>query len=578
MEDIGAAVTLCGWVDKYRDLGGVIFIHIRDRYGITQAVFRNQDDEPLNKLASELRYEDVVQVTGEVVARREEDFNPDMPTGQIDIRSSKLVVLNKCLTPPFVPGALELPNEELRLKYRFLDLRREPLQRAMTIRHALSQATRQYFNENGFLEIETPVLGRSTPEGARDYLVPSRVHEGAFYALPQSPQIYKQILMVAGYDRYYQLARCFRDEDLRADRQPEFTQIDVEMAFVQQDDILEMIDGLVAAVTENIQGQPHPLPLPRYTHQDVMERYGSDKPDLRFEMELVDIGEIAAQCDFGVFQKTIEGGGRVRGLNAKGAAEKYSRRIMDNDLKNLVSEYGARGLAYFKVTAGKLDSSIAKFFNDDQQAAIISKLNGEAGDLLMFVADSHKVTSAALSALRNFLGKDLALYDPTEIKAAWVTEFPMLTYNDQEQRWDAEHHPFCQPFEEDIPLLDTDPGKVRAQSYDLVVNGYEAASGSIRVHDPKVQQRIFDLLNINAEEAEKRFGFLLEALRYGAPPHGGIALGLDRWVMMFCGLDNIRDVIAFPKTQRASDLLSGAPAQVDPIQLRDLHIKVDVPQ
>jgi aspartyl-tRNA synthetase len=574
----GQTVTLCGWVDKYRDHRGIVFIDLRDRYGKTQIKFNLADDSDIQQTAWQLRYEDVVQVTGEVVARPADMANPKLPTGEIEVRAKDLTVLNKSKTPPFEPEGQSLPNEELRLKYRFIDLRRPELQRAMILRHKLTKAVRDYFDAHGFLEIETPVLGRSTPEGARDYLVPSRVHEGAFYALPQSPQLYKQLLMVAGYDRYVQIARCFRDEDLRADRQPEFTQIDVEMAFITREDLIEVIDGLVAAMVKSGRGTDHPLPLPRFTYHDVLERYGSDKPDLRFGMEIVDIGDVAKDCGFGVFQSTIAAGGRVRGLNAKGAAEKYSRRILDTDLKNLVADYGAKGIAYFKVTAGKLDSSIAKFFNEEQQAAVIRKMRGEDGDLLLFVADSSKVTSAALAALRNRFGRELQLYDPQAIHCCWVLDFPLVAWSEDEQRWDAEHHPFCSVLSEDVPYLQSDPGRVRALSYDLVCNGCEAASGSIRIHDPAVQQQVFDLLKINPEEAERRFGFLLEALRYGAPPHGGIALGLDRWVMLLAGYDNIRDVIAFPKTQRASDLLTGAPAPVDDRQLRDLHLRVDAPR
>lgn len=574
--DVEQSVTLCGWVESYRDHGDLVFVDLRDRYGKTQVVFKPDTDTGSHSEARSLRREDVIRVTGVVVHRGEGLVNPKLPTGEIEIRVRELEVLNKSKTPPFEPGATELPNEELRLQYRFIDLRRSKLQRAMEIRHKTTMLTREYFDSHGFLEIETPVLGRSTPEGARDYLVPSRVHEGAFYALPQSPQLYKQILMVAGYDRYFQIARCFRDEDLRADRQPEFTQIDLEMAFVERDDIFAEVDGLVAHLIKGIRGKDIKLPLPRYTHQDVMERYGSDKPDLRFGMELVDIGEIAGACDFGVFKNTISGGGRVRGLNAKAAAEKYSRKNID-ELTAFVGDYGAKGLAFFRVKDGALDSPIAKFFSEEHHQAIIEKMGGEPGDLLFFVADSPKVTSAALAALRNRLGRELELYDPREIQVAWVVDFPLVTWNDEENRWDAEHHPFCSIVEEDVPLLKTDPGKVRALSYDLIANGYEAASGSIRIHDPNVQQTIFDLLNIEEEEAERRFGFLLEALRYGAPPHGGIALGLDRWVMMFTGDDNIRDVIAFPKTQKASDLMTGAPSEVDTHQLRDLRIKLDVP-
>ena len=574
-DDIGQSVTLGGWVQNYRDHRGLVFIDLRDRYGITQIVFNLSHDEQMQEVARALRSEDVIQVEGEVISRSE-NINPKLATGEIEIKSTGLVVFSKSKTPPFEPTTAELPNAELRLKYRFLDLRRDELQKNLVLRHKMTKAARDYFDQNDFLEIETPMLGRSTPEGARDYLVPSRVHPGSFYALPQSPQIYKQILMIAGYDRYVQMARCFRDEDLRADRQPEFTQVDVEMAFVQRDDILEIIDGLMAHLVKELRGEELALPLPRFTHAEVMERYGTDKPDLRFGMELVDIGEIAGACGFGVFKNTIESGGRVRGINARGAAETYSRKMID-ELTDYVSEHGAKGLAFFRVADGSLDSPIAKFLDDEHHQAIIESLSAEPGDLLFFVADSDSVTSSALSALRNRLGVELELYDPSELKIAWVVDFPLLGWNEDEQRWDAEHHPFCFPVEEDLESLASDPGAVRAQSYDLVCNGYEAGSGSIRIHDPVVQQQVFDLLGINSEEAEMRFGFLLEALRYGAPPHGGIALGLDRWVMMFAGHDNIRDVIAFPKTQKAADLLSGAPSPVDDRQLRELSIQTDLP-
>jgi aspartyl-tRNA synthetase len=555
----------------------MVFIDLRDRYGITQVVFTQSEGTQIHDVARALRSEDVIGVTGRVAARPDDMVNEKLETGEIDVRGDKLEIFSKSKTPPFEPGTQELPGEELRLKHRFMDLRRPELQQSLILRHKMTKLTRDYFERLGFLDIETPMLGRSTPEGARDYLVPSRIHEGCFYALPQSPQIYKQILMIAGFDRYMQIARCFRDEDLRADRQPEFTQVDVEMAFVERDDVLEVIDGLIALWVKEIQGKELALPLPRYTHHDAVERFGSDKPDLRFDMELVDIREIAAACDFGVFKNVIGSGGRVRGLNAKGAAEKYSRKMID-ELTAWLGDYGARGLAFFRVKEGALDSPIAKFFTAEQHAAIIEQLDGAAGDLLFFVADTDSVTSAALGALRNRLGRELELYDPAEMKPAWIIDFPLVTYNEDEKRWDAEHHPFCLPVPEDVPFLKSDPAKVRAQSYDLICNGYEAASGSIRIHDPAIQQSVFDLLGIEADEAERRFGFLLESLRYGAPPHGGVALGLDRWVMLFCGDDNIRDVIAFPKTQKASDLLSGAPSTVDDRQLRDLRIKVDVPK
>ncbi|QDV15526.1 Aspartate--tRNA ligase [Gimesia panareensis] len=575
-DHVGQTVTLAGWVIRGRDHGGLAFIDLRDRYGVTQIVFNPDRDAAMHELARTLRAEDVIQVSGEVVLRDDRE-NEKLATGKIEVRAHELKVLNKSKTPPFEPGTSELPNEELRLTYRFIDLRSERLQHAMQVRHRLMKLTRDYFDSQQFLEIETPILGRSTPEGARDYLVPSRVHEGAFYALPQSPQIYKQILMISGYDRYFQIARCFRDEDLRADRQPEFTQIDIEMAFVEQEDILTLVDGLMATILKDLRGEEMALPLPRYDYAEVMEKYGSDKPDLRFGLELVDIGEIAQSCDFAVFKKTMESGGRVRGLNAKGAADNYSRKDIDG-LTEFVGEYGAKGLAFFKVTDEGLHSPIAKFFSDEDKQKIMDAMGAEVGDLLFFVADQCAVTSAALAALRNRLGKELKLYDPSDFKCCWVVNFPLLTYNEDEQRWDAEHHPFCQPVEEDVQYFESDPAKVRAQSYDLVINGYEAASGSVRVHDQGVQQTVFDLLGISAEEAEERFGFLLQALRYGAPPHAGAALGLDRLVMLLCGNDNIRDVIAFPKTQKAADLLSGAPSEVDPHQLRDLRIKVDIPK
>jgi aspartyl-tRNA synthetase len=577
-EHAGQTVTLAGWVHSYREQGKeLVFVDLRDRYGKTQVTFNTDDDSRIDAVARKLRREDVIKVTGEVRYRGDGLVNPKLATGEIEIRVQQLTVLSKSKTPPFEIEGGELPNEELRLKYRFVDLRRPELQKSIILRHQLVQAVREYFNGKNFLEIETPMLGRSTPEGARDYLVPSRVHPGSFYALPQSPQIYKQILMVAGFDRYYQIARCFRDEDLRADRQPEFTQIDVEMAFVERDDVLNTIDGLVAFVMKKVRNVDIATPLPRYTYRDVMERFGCDKPDMRFGMEIVDIGDIAGVCDFGVFKSVIASGGRVRGLNVKGGAEKYSRRLLDVDLKNYVGDFGAKGLAYMKVAGGKLESTIAKFFTEDQQREIISRFAGEECDLLLFVADTNKVTSAALAALRNRIGKEQNLYDPTEFKCQWVVDFPLVTWNADEGRFDAEHHPFCQPNPDDNEYLKTDPGKVRADSYDLVVNGYEAASGSVRIHDSEVQQMVFDLLKINAEEAEKRFGFLLEALRYGAPPHAGIALGLDRWVMLLAGDENIRDVIAFPKTQKAADMLTGAPAPVDARQLKDLSIDVTLP-
>jgi aspartyl-tRNA synthetase len=577
LENKDQVVTLCGWVNAQRDHGGLVFIDLRDRYGMTQVVFDPDNGAEMLTLARSLRNEDVIQIIGKVVPRGEKLVNPKLLTGQIEIVVAELTILNRCKTPPFLPSSTEIANEEIRLKHRFLDLRRPQLQEALIFRHKLTKLVRDYFDKQGFLEIETPMLGRSTPEGARDYLVPSRVHEGAFYALPQSPQIYKQMLMVAGFDRYMQIARCFRDEDLRADRQPEFTQIDVEMAFVKMDDILGMIDGLVAYAMKELRGIDQPLPLPRMSYRDAAERFGSDKPDLRFGMELKCLGEIAARCGFSVFQTTIENGGRVRGICAVGGAAKYSRKAID-ELTEFVKTYGAQGLAFLRVNETGLDSPIAKFFSVEDQQAIIATFDAKPGDIIFCVADKQKVTSAALAALRNRLGKELQLYDPRQMHFSWLLDFPLFNWNEEDKRWDAEHHPFCDPVAEDVPYFDTDPGQIRAQSYDMIINGYEAASGSVRIHDPVVQQKVFDLLGIQSEEAERRFGFLLDALRFGAPPHAGVAMGLDRWVMLFMGNDNIRDVIAFPKTQRAADMLTGAPAPVDDRQLRDLHIKVNTPK
>jgi len=571
---VGETVTVCGWVDSRRDHGGLVFVDLRDRYGKVQVVFDPSEGADQHSAAGDVRNEDVLQVTGRVVARSAKDVNAKIPTGEIDVRSQRLVVLNKSRTVPFEPSTSNPPNEEFRLKYRFLDLRRPRLQELVMFRHRLTKLIRDYFDRDGFLEIETPMLGRSTPEGARDYLVPSRVHPGCFYALPQSPQIYKQILMVAGFDRYMQIARCFRDEDLRADRQPEFTQVDIEMAFVEREDILRTVDGLVGFLMREVRGEEFPLPLPRLTYREAMERYGSDKPDLRYGMELHDLGPLVRNCGFSVFKNTLEAGGRVRGLCAPQAADKYSRRQID-DLTLFVKDFKAQGLAFFRVTETGLDSPIAKFFTPEEQAALKAEFQAKTGDLIFCVADKPSVTSAALGALRSRLGKELKLFDPNQMHFAWILDFPLFSWNEEEKRWDAEHHPFCNPVPEDVSFFETDPGQIRATSYDLVINGYEGASGSVRIHDPAVQQKVFDLLGIPAEQAEERFSFLLEALRYGAPPHAGIALGLDRWVMLFTGCDNIRDVIAFPKTQKASDLLSGAPSTVDARQLKELSIRVE---
>lgn len=574
-EQIGQEVTLCGWVDSYRDHGGGIFIDLRDRYGKTQIVFGPESGAENQELSRALRSEFVVSVTGKVAHRPEGTVNPKLVTGEIEVRPSKLVILNKSLTPPFQPGGQELPNEDLRLKYRYLDLRRPEMQATMLLRHRIIRGMRTYFDEHAFVDIETPMLGRSTPEGARDYLVPSRVYNGSFYALPQSPQLYKQILMIAGYDRYVQVARCFRDEDLRADRQPEFTQLDLEMSFVDSEDVIGLIDGLVARLAREILGQEVKLPLPRMTYDEAMERFGHDAPDLRFALEIVDATDLARETDFRVFRSAADGGQRVRGINAKGAAANYSRKGIDELTNYIVQDFGAKGLAWFKVEeGGALASPIAKNFSPELLAKIAERMQAAPGDLLLFVADQFEVTCKALYALRKRLGEELKLYDPATKNFSWIVEFPMFAWDAESNCWAAMHHPFTAPRPQDIGLLTSDPGKCRAQAYDLVINGTEAGGGTIRIHDSLVQQQVFALLGIVPEQQRERFGFLLDALAYGAPPHGGIALGIDRFVMLFGRLDNIRDCIAFPKTQKAADLMTEAPGPVDLKQLRELGIQI----
>jgi len=514
-------------------------------------------------------------VIGRVAPRPAGTVNPKLPTGEIEVRIARLELLNKSKTPPFTPSVADLPGEDLRLRHRYLDLRRAHMQQTMVLRSQIIKTMRDYFAENKFIDVETPILGRSTPEGARDYLVPSRVSPGCFYALPQSPQLYKQILMVAGYDRYVQVARCVRDEDLRADRQPEFTQLDLEMSFVDANDVMAMIDGLMARLANEFLDIDLPLPLPRMTYDEAMERYGHDAPDLRFDMELVDCTDLASQTDFRVFRGAADSGGRVRGLNAKSAAPHFSRKRIDELTEFVKQDFGAKGLAWFRVEDdGKLWSPIAKNFGDDWLVLLGQRMNAAPGDLLFFVADSWAISCKALAGLRKRLGSELKLYSPGAMHFSWGVEFPMFDWDGDEQRWVAMHHPFTSPRAQDLSLLDADPAKARAQAYDLVINGSEAGGGTIRIHDSGMQQRIFDLLGIDAEMARDRFGFLLEALQYGAPPHGGIALGIDRLVMLFAGLDSIRDCIAFPKTQRATDLMTEAPGEVDRRQLDELGLRV----
>ena len=576
LTDEQTEVKLSGWVDSYRDHGGTLFVDLRDRYGKTQIVF-GPDSDVLD-LARSLRNEDVIQATGKVVARLDGQVNPKIDTGEIEVRATELVVFNKCANPPFLPSQQDLPGEDLRLRHRYLDLRRSQMQDTLVLRSRIIKAMRDYFDKHDFVDVETPILGRSTPEGARDYLVPSRVHPGSFFALPQSPQLYKQILMMSGYDRYIQVARCFRDEDLRADRQPEFTQLDLEMSFVEMDDVINIIDGLVVDLAKDILNIDVQLPLPRMTYDEAMERFGHDAPDLRYGMEIVDCTDLAAEADFRVFKMVVESGGKVRGINAKGAASKYSRKDIDQLTDYVIQDFGAKGMAWFKVDeSGKLASPIAKNFSDDLLNQIAQRMEAEPGDFLVFSADAWLVTCRVLNGLRRRLAKELELYDPTSMHFSWVVEFPMFEFDEEEKRWVAMHHPFTAPRPQDLAALDTDPHSARALAYDLVINGAEAGGGTIRIHDNPIQQKVFELLGMTKESAQERFGFLLDALQFGAPPHGGIALGIDRFVMLFGGLDNIRDCIAFPKTQKAADLMTGAPGSVDEKQLKELHVRTVKP-
>ena len=571
---VGETITLCGWVNSYRDHGGTVFIDLRDRYGLVQVVYAPEAGDTVMEGGGKLRCEDCVQVTGTIAARPDETKNEKLETGEVELRVTEHQLLNKCHQPPFLPTQTDLPGEDLRLKHRYLDLRRTKMQETMMLRSRIIKIMRDHFDELNFIDVETPILGRSTPEGARDYLVPSRVSQGSFFALPQSPQLYKQILMMAGYDRYVQVARCFRDEDLRADRQPEFTQLDVEMSFVDADDIMETIDSLVARLAKEILGLEVQLPLPRMTYDESMTRFGHDAPDLRYGLEIVDCTDIAKECDFKVFKSIAVDGGFVRCINAKGAADKYSRRAIDKLTDYVRQDFGAKGMAWFKVNAeGKLESTIAKNFSEDTLAKIGERMQAEAGDFLVFSADGWDATCRTLNGLRRRMAADLELVKPGTMNFSWVTEFPMFEFDDEEQRWVAMHHPFTAPRPQDLELLDSDPRKSRAVAYDLVINGYEAGGGTIRIHDNETQQKVFGLLGMTPESAQERFGFLLEALQFGAPPHGGIALGIDRVVMLFGGLENIRDAIAFPKTQRATDLMTGAPGDVEEKQMRELGIK-----
>ncbi len=571
LQNAGEIVTVMGWVQKQRNKGGIIFVDLRDRSGLLQIIFEESDcgAEHFAK-AEKLRSEFVVAVVGKV-EKRSGAVNENLATGEIEIRATQVRILSEADTPPFQIEADSKTKEELRLKYRYLDLRRPDLQRNLMLRSKITSTIRAYMAEEGFLEIETPILNKSTPEGARDYLVPSRVHPGTFYALPQSPQIFKQLLMCSGYDRYFQIAKCFRDEDLRADRQPEFTQVDLEMSFVDVDDVIDATERMVQRVSKEAIGLDVQLPIPRMTWTEAMERFGSDKPDTRFGMELKNVSELVKGCGFGVFTSALENGGSVRGINVKGQAEMPRKKI--DALVEFAKGYGAKGLAYLSVMPdGSYKSSFAKFMTEEELKALVDAMDGQAGDLLLFAADKTALVWSVLGALRVEVAKQLGLIDESKFNFLWVTEFPLLEYSEEEERFVAMHHPFTMPMDEDLQYLDSDPGRVRAKAYDIVLNGVELGGGSVRIFQSDVQEKMFEVLGFTKEEAYERFGFLLSAFKYGVPPHAGLAIGLDRFVMLLVGADNIREVIAFPKVKDASCLMTNAPDKVDTKQLDELQI------
>ena len=571
---VGQTVTVMGWVQKSRNKGGVVFVDLRDRSGILQIIFEeNKCGTEIFEKAGKLRSEFVIAVTGQV-CERAGAVNQNLATGEIEVIAEQLRILSESETPPFHIEENSKTKEELRLKYRYLDLRRPDIQKNIMMRSRACAVIRNFLTEEGFLEIETPMLTKSTPEGARDYLVPSRVHPGSFYALPQSPQLFKQLLMVSGYDRYFQLARCFRDEDLRADRQPEFTQVDMELSFVDVDDVIDVNERLLARLFKEIIGVDVPLPIQRMTWQEAMDRFGSDKPDTRFGMELNDVTDVVRDCEFAVFKNAIADGGSVRGINAKGQGTMPRKKI--DALVAFVKDYGAKGLAYIAIQPdGSIKSSFAKFMKDEEMQALIAAMQGEPGDLLLFAADKNKIVYASLGALRLELADKMGLLDKNQYNFLWVTEFPLLEWSDEENRFQAMHHPFTMPMEEDLQYIDTDPGRVRAKAYDIVLNGTEIGGGSVRIHQDDIQEKMFEALGFTKERAHEQFGFLLDAFKYGVPPHAGLAYGLDRLIMLMAKVDSIRDVIAFPKVKDASCLLTNAPDTVDEKQLEELGIRVN---
>ena len=578
LSHVGQTVTLAGWVHRRRDHGGVTFFDLRDRFGLVQVVANSSSSPEAHQSGQAARMEWVIQVSGVVRRRPEGAENPNLPTGEIEVEVHELRVLNPAKTPPFLINKDEEPDENTRLRYRYLDLRRERMRRNLTLRHRMVKFIRDYLDERGFIEVETPILFKTTPEGARDYLVPSRVHPGEFYALPQSPQQLKQLLMVAGIERYFQIARCFRDEDQRGDRQPEFTQLDMEMSFVEREDVMQLVEDLFTRLVAELVPHKRLLasPFPRLTYPEAMSRFGKDNPDLRYGMELKDITDLAAGSGFKVFDSAAASGGHVRGLNATGCGD-YSRNQID-ELTEFVKQYGAKGLAYLAITKdGEIRSTFSKFLTPDRQQAIISRLEAKPGDLLLFVADKPAIVFEALGRLRVFLAERLNLADPDVLAFCWVIDFPFVNWNEVEKRWDPSHHLFTSPMLEDIPLLDTDPGKARGQQYDLVLNNNEVGGGSIRIHDRSLQEKVFKLIGLDVEVAQQRFGHMLEAFEYGTPPHGGIAPGIDRLCMILADEPNIREVIAFPKNQAARDVMGNAPSPVEPEQLKELHIKLDLP-